>query len=343
MTANLAIWQSLERTDPKHVKPITGKSYQGNSPKPHYVIWRLTERFGPVGVGFGWNVIREGYVPGIPHQDGAEQLHECHILFWWRDGGERGEVESFGGTKALYKAKQGYWVSDEDAAKKSLTDAITKAASWLGVAGDIFMGRWDDSKYVDGLKAEARNPVKPPIEDVRQAFRDSVALGAAKKTATDIQADLSRPVEPPHDPETGEVNPDAWRNGAEPVKADHDDMAEDSDPTSVKDFIAVIKEMAGPGATREQLEARYAAEVIANLSRRKSSVKAARWFEIFCNLHEAAIARIKDQALRSQVRSAIALKQAQINGEKVDEAEFGHPFGVPDISERMVETGSFGG
>jgi hypothetical protein len=218
VTDNLAIWNALERTDPKHVKPITGKSYQGNSPRPHWVIWKLTERFGPVGQGFGWDVMSDGYIAGIPHADGTEKLHECRIRFWW--GADARHVESYGCTKALYKAgtkggAPGYWVSDEDAAKKSLTDAITKAASWLGVAGDIFMGRWDDSKYVAELKAEAaRPPARIPIEDQRAAFAGSL--------------------EPPHDPETGEIPPppnpaqsasdglrDAWVDGIRDSLPEH--------------------------------------------------------------------------------------------------------------------------
>lgn len=155
MTDNLAIWNALERTDPNHVKEITGKAYRGNSPRPHWIIFRLTERFGPVGLGFGWRVLGEDYIDGIPHQDGTERTHECRIEFWWRDGGERNSVESYGATKALYKTRKGEWVSDEDAAKKSLTDAVTKAASWLGASADIFLGRWDDSKYVADLRREA--------------------------------------------------------------------------------------------------------------------------------------------------------------------------------------------
>lgn len=180
--SNLAIWNSLERTDPKHVKEITGKAYKGNSPRPHWVIWKLTERFGPVGIGFGWTVVMDRYVDGIAHPDGTEKLHELRILFWAGDS-ERG-IDSYGATKALYKGRNG-WVSDEDAAKKSLTDAITKAASWLGVAADIFMGRWDDSKYVAELKQEAANSRPAP---------------AAPRSAPE------RPATPPHDPETGEIS-----------------------------------------------------------------------------------------------------------------------------------------
>ena len=45
---------------------------------------------------------------------------------------------------------------DEDAPKKSLTDAIVKAASHLGVAANIFLGRWDDQKYVAEVNEEYR-------------------------------------------------------------------------------------------------------------------------------------------------------------------------------------------
>lgn len=156
---NTEIWHALYKSDPAHVKPITGKSYKGSSPKPHWIIWKLTEQFGPVGKGFGWSVIHSAYIDSIPHQDGCEKRHECRIRFWWSDDDGRHELESEGGTKSLYKTKSGYWVDDEDAAKKSLTDAIIKAASWLGAAGDIFMGQWDDHKYQEELRAEKQADV----------------------------------------------------------------------------------------------------------------------------------------------------------------------------------------
>ena len=209
--SNTAIWDALYRSDPAHVKPITGKTYRGSSPKPQWVIKRLTEQFGPVGKGFGWNVLNSVYIDSIPHPDGTEKKHEIRIRFWWRDEDGEHSVESSGGTKALYKAgtkggAPGYWVDDEDAEKKSLTDAITKAASWLGVAGDIFMGQWDDHKYVAELKAEAdgakhaettaKNPLRQPDTRREQVFNHSpentMTVAEARRilaTATDL-ADL---------------------------------------------------------------------------------------------------------------------------------------------------------
>ena len=51
--SNKALWEQVCTTDPRAVKPITGKQYQGNSPKPYWLIERATEVFGPVGIGWG--------------------------------------------------------------------------------------------------------------------------------------------------------------------------------------------------------------------------------------------------------------------------------------------------
>ena len=37
-------------------------------------------------------------------------------------------------------------------AEKSLTDAVTKAASWLGIGADVHLGLWDDNKYTNNLR-----------------------------------------------------------------------------------------------------------------------------------------------------------------------------------------------
>lgn len=143
MTDNLATWNRFADIDPAFTKPITGKAYKGTSPNPQYVIRCLTELFGPVGEGFGWEVVQEGFMPL-----GDEILHWCRVRFW--HGKRDNWFESYGQTKALMKTRNGL-MSDEDAPKKSLTDAIIKAASHLGIAANIFLGRWDDQKYVEDV------------------------------------------------------------------------------------------------------------------------------------------------------------------------------------------------
>ena len=186
MTDNLAIWNRHADIDPKFTKPITGKAYKGTSPSPQYVIQCLTETFGPVGLGFGWDVVAEDFTPM-----GDEVLHWCRIRFWHTD--RANAFDSYGQTKALMKTKNGLML-DEDAPKKSLTDAIVKAASHLGIAANIFLGRWDDQKYVAEVNKEFRGeektgqatatiPADPPFDPRAAADRIIGRLNKARDFA----------------------------------------------------------------------------------------------------------------------------------------------------------------
>ncbi len=147
---NLALWSTVEKTDPTQVKPITGKPYKGTSPKPYYLVRKATETFGPCGIGWGFQIVNERVEDG----SAGDKVHIAHVRVWYVWDGKRGEVDHVGQTMFAGKNKNGQY-TDEDAPKKSVTDALVKALSMIGFAGDIFMGRYDDSKYVDGLKREA--------------------------------------------------------------------------------------------------------------------------------------------------------------------------------------------
>lgn len=144
------LWNRVCRTDPAAVKPITGKQYQGNSPKPYWIVERLTEEFGPCGIGWGFNILNERMERLTEH----EILHVAVVRFWFMLDSKRGELEQIGQTKCVYEKSKGGLMVDEDAPKKSVTDALVKCASYLGFAGDIFSGRWDDSKYVESVREE---------------------------------------------------------------------------------------------------------------------------------------------------------------------------------------------
>ena len=141
---NKALWDRAFVTDPAAVKPITGKQYSGNSPKPYWIVSRLTDEFGPCGIGWGFTIINERF----ERFSDTDSLHIACVRFWYLFDGKRGELEQIGQTKGSYMSAGGKFILDEDAPKKSVTDALVKCASYLGFAGDIFSGRWDDSKYV---------------------------------------------------------------------------------------------------------------------------------------------------------------------------------------------------
>lgn len=143
---NKQLWDSVKVTNPSAVKKITGKSYQGNSPKPYWLIERATDTFGPIGIGWGVVVKSERF----ERMSDTDVLHVAVVSIWYMQDGKRSETfDQMGGTKAAYASKDGKLIVDEDAGKKSVTDAMVKCLSMIGFCADIFSGMWDDSKYVE--------------------------------------------------------------------------------------------------------------------------------------------------------------------------------------------------
>lgn len=159
--SNMKLWDSVCVTDPKAVKPITGKQYKGNSPNPYWIIQRATETFGPCGIGWGVVVANERF----ERLTDTDVLHVALVRVWYVQDGNRGEIEQMGQTKASYKTKDGGTMVDEDAPKKSVTDGMVKCLSMLGFAGDIFSGQWDDSKYVQWAAEETARRETPSLSD----------------------------------------------------------------------------------------------------------------------------------------------------------------------------------
>ena len=176
MSDNLTLWQLVEKTDPSQTKAITGKPYKGTSPKPYFIVHEATKTFGPCGLGWGFKILSERV------EDGAvgDKVHIAHIQVWYIWQGKRGEIEHVGQTMFAGKNKNGPY-SDEDAPKKSVTDALVKALSMIGFAGDIFMGRYDDSKYVAEtereFKAEKSSAPSSDLLMAAEATLNAAALG----------------------------------------------------------------------------------------------------------------------------------------------------------------------
>lgn len=185
---NMALWDSVSVTDPAAVKPITGKPYKGNSPKPYWLIQRATEVFGPIG--FGWGVLVKS--ERFERMSETDVLHVAVVSVWYMQDGKRSEtIDQMGGTKAAYMSKNGLIV-DEDAGKKSVTDGMVKCLSMIGFCGDIFSGLWDDSKYVEWAAEETAKRNAPPMpESVLAdwlAFIDSAStVGELKVRAADAE------------------------------------------------------------------------------------------------------------------------------------------------------------
>lgn len=152
MADNMEIWNALSVTDPKHTKGFKrAGGFSGTAVKPQWVIQRLTEHFGPVGVGWGMHEPSFQVVPA-----GNEVLVFCKVQAW--HGEEGNSFWGVGGDKVVTQRQSGAFTDDE-AFKKAFTDALMNAFKFVGVAADVHMGRFDDSKYL--AEAEAHFQPKP--------------------------------------------------------------------------------------------------------------------------------------------------------------------------------------
>lgn len=202
---NLSIWKRVHKTDPARTKTkITygnKRDASGNleilrvttSINPTYQEQRATELFGPFGIGWGVDIVEERFDPGIPFMepvyDGNGKFlgkspmrnadgsiittvnHTIRINLWYIHNGAKGNIPAYGHTKYIYQTKSGA-TCDDEFAKKSLTDATTKALSKLGFSADVYTGLFDDSEYKEENAA---------IFDLRNASEKAEEVGQARK------------------------------------------------------------------------------------------------------------------------------------------------------------------
>jgi hypothetical protein len=150
MTENMRIWDAVSKTNPantKHVEQRGGfTAINANSQ-----IMEATRLFGPLGIGWG-------YVNGSPIFEAGMVI--VPVTLWHGDRGNTfGPV--YGAEEVAPKNRL-----DTDALKKAATDGLTKALSQLGFNADVFLGRYDDQKYVKELEKEF---APPTIDDAQWA------------------------------------------------------------------------------------------------------------------------------------------------------------------------------
>lgn len=121
-----------------------GKLKNKTDINPQWRIEALTDVFGLCGVGWYYEIM------AIDHQDvqatGEKMVYvTVGIHVKQEDGTWSAPVIGIGGDFTIVKDKNGIHGNDE-AFQMALTDAIGKAAKCLGIANDIYRGKYD-SKY----------------------------------------------------------------------------------------------------------------------------------------------------------------------------------------------------
>ena len=141
---NFWIWDQVKNTNPKYTKAFTkfgGKEL--TTIDPMYQIQVMTGMFGPVGLGWAYHVDYT-YTDKNVFAEVLIRYRKEPSLEW----NQFGPVSS---VQALYKKNGGL---DDEAPKKAMTDAMTKGFSHLGISADVFLGLFDNNKYVQEMKAK---------------------------------------------------------------------------------------------------------------------------------------------------------------------------------------------
>ncbi|HGM6760888.1 TPA: hypothetical protein ACKQER_000633 [Serratia marcescens] len=223
---NLDIWKRVMRTDPRYTKPIEGAGYVGTSINSEYMFMRATEIFGPIGTGWGFDIVEEKMISGAPMSeavfeggkiignrvlrdaDGSilfEQNHSLLIEFWYVLNGTKGRVTAYGATPYMYKTKRGF-MADGEVMKKSLTDAIKKSLSMLGFSADVFLGWHDLPEYREenatefairnaSDKAEDVTRLREELDEKLAKVADTITSAVTVNEASKVHASIAREVE----------------------------------------------------------------------------------------------------------------------------------------------------
>jgi hypothetical protein len=187
---NISLWKGVMRTNPRYTKDMGDLGFGGTAINAEYMIMRATEKFGPVGIGWGWQILEDKMIEGAPltekifegtkfvgkrilrDADGSlmfELNHYIRIGLWYIKDGKKGIVENFGSTPYRQTTKNGIFC-DSEVHKKSLTDAIKKCLSGLGFCADVWLGLYDDAAY------KAESVIEFGLKDATEKAEDSTRI-----------------------------------------------------------------------------------------------------------------------------------------------------------------------
>tara|TARA_R110000803_G_scaffold7880_2_gene25359 strand:+ start:1130 stop:1696 length:567 start_codon:yes stop_codon:yes gene_type:complete len=165
MKKNLELWNKVEKTNPAYTKKAKIGGMSITAIAPQYQIMQVTEQFGTYGRTWGFKNIELDY-----------SLAERYdmVVFKGTFFFPEGEFEIINSCKLyINNAKT---MLDDNFAKKIETDALTKAISKLGFNADIFLGKFDDVRYLAEVTKEFSQKTKP--EFTEDNFDKALKAGA---------------------------------------------------------------------------------------------------------------------------------------------------------------------
>jgi hypothetical protein len=172
MSTNMKYWDQLKSVPKNRLKTINAGRLKGKSDiNPQWRYERLTEVFGPCGIGWKYSIDKLW----IERYDNGEIASFANVTLFvkyddqWSEG-----IPANGGSMFVTNESRGPYVSDE-CYKMAITDALGTGAKMIGVASDVYQGL-SDSKY---------EKPREESQDTRPWLNKGEKLEAAKKYLKD--------------------------------------------------------------------------------------------------------------------------------------------------------------
>ncbi len=143
---NMIIWDRFSKPPKTALKQISAGRLKGKTDiNPQWRYKVMTEVFGVVGIGWKFTVDKQWTEQGAKD----EVFVFVNVSVFVKVDGEWSDaIHGNGGSKMVVSESKGMY-NDDNAYKKATTDALSTAMKMLGVAADIYAGKWNGSKYAD--------------------------------------------------------------------------------------------------------------------------------------------------------------------------------------------------
>ena len=140
----MEFWNKAKQPPKSALRQINAGRLKGKSDiNPQWRIQVMTEHFGMCGVGWKYEIKKLWTLPGSNEQVFAFADIDLYVK---ADGSWSDPIPGHGGSMLMVQEKSGIHNNDE-AFKMAVTDALSTAMKALGVAADVYLGRWDGTKY----------------------------------------------------------------------------------------------------------------------------------------------------------------------------------------------------
>lgn len=146
---NMSIWNRVAESDPDMIEKVSFGQFKFSTIDAQSQLQKATEVFGPCGLG--WGIRNQKFeMLTVDPTDAHFNLLGYTAELWYIHNNKESVFEIASDIELFENTKNG-WKRVSDPYKKVRTDGVTKGLSWLGFNADVFLGKFDNQKYVESL------------------------------------------------------------------------------------------------------------------------------------------------------------------------------------------------